>query len=150
MNKNNKIKKLTGDKKGFTIIELIVVIAIIAILAAIVLVNVTVYINKAKDARIKSDLASMALGMGTCYSAANSSATTYVGCYSNTTYVPGALASDITTAGGSGVLHNESATQYCISANMASNANQAVCVDSSGVTTPEGTAKCNVSTWICQ
>ena len=46
-----------NKQKGFTIIELIVVIAIIAILAAIVLVNVTSYINKAKDAAIKSDLA---------------------------------------------------------------------------------------------
>ena len=32
------------NKKGFTIIELIIVIAIIAVLAAIVLVNVTQYI----------------------------------------------------------------------------------------------------------
>ncbi len=42
--------------KGFTIIELIVVIAIIAVLAAIVLVNVTQYLNKGKDAAIKGNL----------------------------------------------------------------------------------------------
>jgi len=42
--------------KGFTIIELIVVIAIIAILAAIVMVNVVQYINKAKNAKILSDI----------------------------------------------------------------------------------------------
>ncbi|MFA6190150.1 MAG: prepilin-type N-terminal cleavage/methylation domain-containing protein [Candidatus Staskawiczbacteria bacterium] len=42
--------------KGFTIIELIVVIAIIAVLAGIVLVNVTQYINKSKDAAIKANL----------------------------------------------------------------------------------------------
>ncbi|MEI7424687.1 MAG: prepilin-type N-terminal cleavage/methylation domain-containing protein, partial [Candidatus Staskawiczbacteria bacterium] len=41
------------SKSGFTIIELIVVIAIIAILAAIVMVNVTQYINKSKDASVK-------------------------------------------------------------------------------------------------
>jgi len=45
--------------KGFTIIELIVVIAIIAVLASIVLVNVTAYINKGKDAAISGNLASM-------------------------------------------------------------------------------------------
>jgi prepilin-type N-terminal cleavage/methylation domain-containing protein len=45
--------------KGFTIIELIVVIAIIAVLAGIVLVNVTQYINKGKDAAIKADLANL-------------------------------------------------------------------------------------------
>ncbi len=48
-----------NKQKGFTIIELIVVIAIIAVLAAIVLVNVTKYINKGKDAAIQGNLASV-------------------------------------------------------------------------------------------
>ena len=48
-----------NKSKGFTIIELIVVIAIIAVLAAIVLVNVTSYINKGKNAAIKGNLATM-------------------------------------------------------------------------------------------
>jgi len=52
----NPIKKL-GGKKGFTIVELIVVIAIIAVLASIVLVNVTQYLNKGKDAGIQGNLA---------------------------------------------------------------------------------------------
>ena len=43
------------NKKGFTIIELIVVIAIITVLASIVAVNVAGYINKAKAARIASE-----------------------------------------------------------------------------------------------
>jgi|SRR5581483_8537400 len=47
------------SKKGFTIIELLVVIAIIAVLAAIVLVNVTQYINSGKNASIKANLASI-------------------------------------------------------------------------------------------
>ena len=49
---NKKSKSLTG----FTIIELIVVIAIIAILAAVVMVNVTQYISKSKDASIQGNL----------------------------------------------------------------------------------------------
>lgn len=44
------------NKKGFTIIELIVVIAIIAILAAIVMVNVTQYIKKSKGAAVMADM----------------------------------------------------------------------------------------------
>jgi len=47
------------NKKGFTIIELLVVIAIIAVLAAIVLVNVTQYINKGKDAAARGNLATL-------------------------------------------------------------------------------------------
>ena len=43
------------SSKGFTIIELIVVIAIIAVLAGIVLVNVMQYIGKSKDATIKEE-----------------------------------------------------------------------------------------------
>lgn len=47
------------NQKGFTIIELIVVIAIIAVLAAIVLVNVTQYINKGKNTAIEGNLATL-------------------------------------------------------------------------------------------
>jgi len=42
--------------KGFTLIELLVVIAIIAILYAIVTFGITEYINRGKDATIKSNL----------------------------------------------------------------------------------------------
>lgn len=48
-----------SQSKGFTIIELIVVVAIIAVLAAIVLVNVTGFINKGKNAAIKGNLSSI-------------------------------------------------------------------------------------------
>ena len=50
------MKKLS---KGFTIIELLVVVAIIAVLAAIVLVNVTGYINKGKNAAIQGNMATI-------------------------------------------------------------------------------------------
>lgn len=44
------MKKLIRNKKGFTLIELIVVIAILAILAAILIPSITGYIEKANDA----------------------------------------------------------------------------------------------------
>ena len=50
-------------QKGFTIIELIVVIAIIAILAAIVLVNVTQYIAKAKTSAVQANLSTIETSM---------------------------------------------------------------------------------------
>ncbi|MCX6721018.1 MAG: prepilin-type N-terminal cleavage/methylation domain-containing protein [Candidatus Staskawiczbacteria bacterium] len=55
-----------SKNKGFTIIELVVVIAIIAILAAIVIVNVSSYIAQAKDAVIKAEMSSL-VTMGANY-----------------------------------------------------------------------------------
>jgi prepilin-type N-terminal cleavage/methylation domain-containing protein len=52
-----------NKQKGFTIIELIVVIAIIAILSAIVLVNVTQYINKSKTSAIQANLSTVETSM---------------------------------------------------------------------------------------
>ena len=52
-------KYLNQFRGGFTIIELIVVIAIIAVLAAIVMVNVTRYINDSKIATIKADMSTL-------------------------------------------------------------------------------------------
>lgn len=48
-----------NKQKGFTIIELLVVVAIIAVLAAIVLVNVTGYINQGKNAAVKGNMSTM-------------------------------------------------------------------------------------------
>jgi len=52
------MKKISN--RGFTIIELIVVIAIIAVLAGIVLVNVQTYVHKSQVAAVKADMAQFA------------------------------------------------------------------------------------------
>jgi len=64
-------------QKGFTIIELIVVIAIIAVLASIVLVNVTQYISKGKDSAAQGNLTSM-LTNSAIYYDDNSNYTNYI------------------------------------------------------------------------
>ena len=65
----NKIVKKGKNKllTGFTIIELLVVVAIIAVLAAIVLVNVTGYITKGKDAAAKGNLATLMVNAAVFY-----------------------------------------------------------------------------------
>ncbi len=64
----NKIKNMQ-KQKGFTIIELIVVIAIIAVLAAIVMVNVTSYIAKGKDVSIRGNLSTALTNAAVYYDA---------------------------------------------------------------------------------
>ena len=142
-----------NKNKGFTIIELIVVIAIIAVLAAIVLVNVTQYISKSKDAAIKSDVANIGVGMATCYSETG----TYTGCAADADYVPTTLAADITAqngAGGADLIVNVTAitgAAYCASAELATSTsdNAYVCIDSTGVTKSSATSTCGAAATAC-
>lgn len=51
------------NKKGFSLIELIVVIAIIAILSAVIITNITSSRSKARDAKRISDIANIQLAL---------------------------------------------------------------------------------------
>ena len=44
------MKKISKSKKGFTLVEMVLVIAIICILAAVLVLSVTDYISRAKKA----------------------------------------------------------------------------------------------------
>ena len=122
------------SQKGFTIIELIVVIAIIAVLASIVLINVTGYINKGKDAAIKGNMGS-ALVNAAAYFDTN-------GKYDAVLGTPGAAvgfcgdikytvpAAAITSAGGTVVQYCNDTT-FCSCTTLKTSANT-YCVDSAG------------------
>jgi prepilin-type N-terminal cleavage/methylation domain-containing protein len=126
------ITKLMGNKKGFTIIELIVVIAIIAVLAGIVLVNVTGYINKGKDSAIKGNLSSLmtdaAVVMDTYSSFNNSAANSVCGAGGPWT----AIGAAINAAGGTSATCLNNTTNWCASSVMKNNGSNSFCVDSSG------------------
>ncbi len=59
------IKKMKKNKKGFTLIELIVVIAIIAILAAVAIPNYIAVQNKAVEAAARGNAAVIAQAINT-------------------------------------------------------------------------------------
>lgn len=123
---------MTNKKsKGFTIIELLVVIAIIAVLAAIVLVNVTGYINQGKNSAIKANLATVTTN-GAVFYDANSNYTGY--CASANFTAPSAA---ITAAGGTAVCDaNAANTAWCACSTLkttsADPAGSTFCVDHTG------------------
>ena len=135
----SKTKMFNKKQKGFTIIELLVVVAIIAVLAAIVLVNVTQYINKGKDAAIKGNMATILTNMAVHYdSYGNYLAGTPIFVNSNAYTIP---ATAITNAGkvvSLGV--STDGSQACSCATLYDTTNSTYCVDSSGYKNATNTA----------
>jgi len=124
-----------NTKKGFTIIELLVVIAIIAVLAGIVLVNVTSYINKGKDASIKGNLATI-LTNSAVYFDTNSNYTSFCTAAGYTVPEAAMTATNI----GSTVTEVCTATHFCSCATLKTTAGNTYCVDDTGYKKETATA----------
>jgi prepilin-type N-terminal cleavage/methylation domain-containing protein len=116
-----------NKSKGFTIIELIVVIAIIAVLAAIVMVNVTSYIAKGKDVSIRGNLSS-----------ALTNAAVYFDTTSNYTTVCADTVYGFQTAYNAAAAISaaescaDTTTQWCACAQLVSDTAKYFCVDYTG------------------
>lgn len=133
-----------NKSKGFTIIELLVVVAIIAVLAAIVLVNVTQYINKGRDAAIKGNMATILTNGAVFYDTAGN----YTNFNTSTGYTgPSAAiasANVVPTFVGT-------TTAYCVTAVLKDTTTY--CVDSTGYKGPLIASKCvggNTPVYTCQ
>jgi prepilin-type N-terminal cleavage/methylation domain-containing protein len=59
--------KLAGSEEGFTLLELIVVVAVLGILAAIAIQQFSLFRSRAMDAAMRSDLKNAALAMENYY-----------------------------------------------------------------------------------
>ena len=142
---------IKNKSKGFTIIELLVVIAIIAVLAAIVLVNVTSYIAKGKDAAIKGNLATMLVNAAVIYdNASPSSYATFIttGCTAgdNSFMSPRAA---IIAAGGTVSCPTSTASSWCVRSTL--NGGGSFCVDNTGFKgTPTASTDCASADLSCQ
>jgi len=125
--------------KGFTIIELLVVIAIISVLSSIVLVNVTQYINKSKDAAIKGNLATMLTNAAVYFEATPAgTGATYVA----TAQVTAAEAA-INTAGGTAAHYGNTTTQaWCACSPEKVTSTTVFCVDSTGTKKETASTTC--------
>ena len=51
-----KVRKMMSDRKGFTLVELIVVLVILSVLAAMLAPTMTGYIDKAKEKKVEAKL----------------------------------------------------------------------------------------------
>ena len=133
-----------NKSKGFTIIELLVVIAIIAVLAAVVMVNVTSYINKSKDASIKANIATIRTAAAAFYDEPSS----FTGLGADPTVM--SATADIEDANGSGTaVLNIDAAAYCFTSPLKAGT-VPWCIDSTGYVGDLALGKCTGTTYTCQ
>lgn len=73
------LRQKAKNKKGFTLVELIVVIVIILILAAVLVPSLLKYVDRAKQANCRADAATVLSQLQADYAAGQASAQTGVG-----------------------------------------------------------------------
>ena len=121
-----------NKQKGFTIIELIVVVAIIAVLAGIVMVSVVTYINKGKNAAIIGNLDTITKG-GTIYFASNNSYTGGLEDFCDSSYVTGPRSAIINAGSNEDEFRcRNSDGTWCACATLLGGSNDTFCVDYTG------------------
>lgn len=142
-------------KKGFTLIELMVVIAIIAVLSSIIMFSAAQYINKGKDSNVSGNLAVLIPAGEAFYNVGNTYANycnsdavinawrqiskpvTILTCASDTNHA--GLCCKVATDGSS----------WASCAQLFTNSAKAYCVDSRGIKRQISTTNCTGSIVVC-
>lgn len=140
------LSNLGHAKRGFTLIELLVVIAIIGILSSVVLASLNTARSKGTDAKIQSELRSVAVNAEIYYDNNSNSygtaATCDAGIFAATSPNINQIVNDLQSITGT-ITCNSNGTAYAVS-HVLTATTSAFCVDSTGqakiVATVGGTA----------
>ncbi len=133
----------SAARRGFTLIELLVVIAIIGILSSVVLASLNTARSKGTDAKIQSEIRSIAVNAELYYdSNGNSYGTVHPSggsCATGSLWTSSGVAlilTDLTNAANGSAVPNpvcySSATAYAIGHQLTSSTTQFFCADSTG------------------
>jgi prepilin-type N-terminal cleavage/methylation domain-containing protein len=117
------------NERGFTLIELLVVIAIIGILATLLLVALNTARNKGRDARIKANLANMAVSFEVCGDTFNGDYSTCAGAGTDVTRLN--IDNDLQNGAGTATATG-SVTRWCAFSDLRSTGGVRHCRDFDG------------------
>jgi prepilin-type N-terminal cleavage/methylation domain-containing protein len=146
-NMKNKQKEKNKSLMGFTLIELVVVIAIIGILSAVVLFSVAQYINKSKDVNVMGNLA-IFVSSGEVFYNVNQS---YEGfCESNVVInAKNEIPKPTPPICAGGICCNDEVDAWAACAQKFFFSDKAYCVDSRGVKIEINASSCNGFLTVC-
>jgi prepilin-type N-terminal cleavage/methylation domain-containing protein len=141
------------ERKGFTIIELLVVVAIIGILTTIIIVSLREASDRAKNTNVIANVTQIRKTAEGMYAQGSSGYEDL--CLSGAlnviyTDVLKTLKEDIEKYGGSNIVCHSSKYSYCVSAQLGGSVTKYFCVDSDGNNIESTSNVCAVSNIACE